>query len=103
MVTNSDPFVEREATIHLTNQSGVDSQGALAALGVVQDGSRYQFEEIFSRRGWMPQDPAVQGQGIPGWALYRAGDVPSGVYLGAVPPATTYVFKVSSRTSMTAR
>ena len=97
VVTNSDPFSGHVATIHFTNTDGQDRLGALRALGVANDSSRYVFKEVFSRAGWVPKDPSVDGDGLPGWALYRAGDVPSGLHLGDVPAATTFVFEVRSR------
>lgn len=97
VVTNGDPFAAHEATIHFTTQLNQDSQGALAAAGIRNDDSRYAFREVYARRDWVPRDPAIAGEGLPGWALYRPGDVPSGLFLGNVPAATTYVFKVEAR------
>lgn len=96
VVMNGDPFNAHEATIHLTQTGGQDTLGALWALGVQNDGNkRYKFEEVFARPGFVPHDPAIQGSGMPGDVLYRPGGVPSGLYLGEIPAATTYVFKVS--------
>jgi glycosidase len=95
VVTNGDPFVAHEATVHFTDRDGEDALGALNALGVSNSDTRYVFTEAFSRDGWIPQDPNIQGNGMPGWALYRAGNVPSGLFLGSLPPATTFVFKVT--------
>lgn len=94
VVTNSDPVESREATIHFTHTSDADPLGALAAAKIQNGNKRYKFVETFARPGWAPTDPNVPGQGLPGWALYQKAGVPSGLYLGAIPPATTYVFKV---------
>ncbi len=96
VVTNADPFVGHEATIHFTGQENGDSLGALTAAGITNDARRYKFEEVFARRGFVPRDPNVQGEGVPGSILYRSGNVPSGLFLGQVPPATTYVFKITA-------
>jgi hypothetical protein len=95
VVTNSDPQVAHDATIHFTAQGDADTLGALAALGVENSARRYVFTEVFSRQSWVPTDPAIQGAGLPGWMLYQPSAVPSGLYLGQVPAATTYVFKIS--------
>lgn len=98
VVTNSDPFNGHEATIHFTSQDGIDTLGALGALGVSDSAERfYNFEEVFSRPGWIPQDPAIGEEAVPGSVLYRSGNVPSGLYLGIIPAATTYVFKITER------
>jgi glycosidase len=95
VVTNGDPFVSHEATIHFTYNDGQDPLGALGALEISNSDERWKFTEVFSREGWVPQDPAISGAGVPGWVLYRSGNVPSGLFLGSLPPATTYVFKVT--------
>lgn len=97
VVTNGDPFGSHEATIHLTTQLNNDTLGALAAAGIRNDETRYTFREVYARKGWEPRDPAISGDGIPGWVLYRPGDVPSGLFLGSVPASTTYVFKIEAR------
>jgi hypothetical protein len=94
VVVNGDPFVAHEATIHFTDQMDRDSLGALSAAGIDNSEQRYVFTEVFSRKGWTPRDPNVQGVGVPGWTLYKSGNVPSGLFLGSVPAATTYVFKI---------
>lgn len=96
VVTNGDPFVAHAATIHLTVRDDEDTFGALRALGIENGDRRYVFTEVFSRKNWIPHDPAVPGDGMPGKALHKAGGVPSGLFLGDVPPRTTYVFKVTS-------
>ena len=95
VVINSDPFVAHTSTIHMTTQDGQDPFGALWAMGVANDSRRrYRFIEVFSRPGFIPRDPAVSGEGVPGDILFRSGNVPSGLHLGDVPAATTYVFKI---------
>jgi glycosidase len=94
VVTNSDPFNSHRATIHFTSQEGQDHLGALKALNVKNDDTRYQFREVFSKPGWVPVDPGVEGEGFPGWSLYRSGNVPSGLFLGDIPAGTTLVFEV---------
>ncbi len=96
VVVNGDPFVAHEATIHFTSQMDRDSLGALNAAGISNSEQRYVFTEVFSRKGWTPRDPNIQGIGVPGWTLFKSGDVPSGLFLGSVPAATTYVFKIES-------
>lgn len=95
VVINSDPFQAREATVHMTASRDVDSLGALRALGIPNDARRVLFRETLSHEGWEPKDPAVDGRGIPGWALWRESGIPSGVYLGEIPRATTLVFEIS--------
>lgn len=94
VVTNADPYASRGATIHFTGADGQDQLGALKALGITNGNQRYRFREVLSRPGWIPSDPGVTGEGIPGWALFRAGNVPSGLFLGEIPAGTTYVFEV---------
>jgi glycosidase len=94
VVANGDPFVAHMATVHFTSQENHDQLGVLTALGIRNDASRYRFREVFARPGFVPRDPAVSGEGVPGWTLYKPGNVPSGLHLGEVPPATTYVFKL---------
>ena len=94
VVTNSDPFEAHRTTIHFTSQDGLDDVGALRAAGIENSGSRYRFVEVFSDQTWEPHDPAMQEAGLPGWVLYKAEGIPSGLFLGEIPPATTYVFKI---------
>jgi hypothetical protein len=94
VVINSDPFKGHDTTVHLTAERGKDSLGVLAALGVSNDSKRLLFREVLSHDGWEPKDPAVEGRGLPGWVLWRETGVPSGLYLGEVPPATVLVFEV---------
>lgn len=94
VVVNGDPFVAHEATIHFTDQMDRDSLGALSALGIDNSTRRYTFKEVFSRKGWEPRDPNIQGAGLPGWVFYKSGNVPSGLFLGAIPAASTFVFKI---------
>jgi glycosidase len=94
VVFNSDSFTAHPATIHFTARDGQDSHGALRAINVENNDKRYRFLELFSRPGFEPSDPNIAGEGIPGWALYRSGDIPSGLYLGDVPAGTTLVFKI---------
>ncbi len=96
VVTNGDPFVAHAATIHFTSRDNDDMYGAMRALHVENSTRRYIFKEVFARKDWVPSDPATGGQGLPGWALYKSGNIPSGLFLGDVPAATTYVFKVSA-------
>jgi glycosidase len=95
VVINSDPFRGHETTIHLTAQRDKDSLGALAAMGIANDSRRLLFREVLSHDGWEPKDPAVEGRGLPGWVLWRETGVPSGLYLGEVPPASVLVFEVT--------
>ena len=99
VVTNSDPFGGHATTVHFTSQENGDSLGALQALDVEnRDDARYRFEEIFSRPGFVPHDPNIDysgGDGTPGSVLFRPGSVPSGLFLGEIPPATTFVFKIT--------
>jgi|GEM_PF-333987 len=97
VVTNSDPFAGHVATLHFTPVDGQDRLGALAALGIKNDSTRYFFKEVFSREGWVPRDPGVDGEGLPGWVMFRAGDVPSGLHLGEIPAATTFVFELATQ------
>jgi len=95
VVMNSDPFSAHRATIHFTTEEWRDAIGALGAAGIRNDATRYEFREIFSRPGWIPRDPAGGDlPGLPGWVLYRPGNVPSGLFLGDVPAATTMVFEI---------
>lgn len=94
VVTNSDPINGHEATIHFTYTKDADPIGTLGALGIANSGGRWRFTEGLGRAGWQPRDPNVQGDGMPGWVLYQTSGVPSGLFLGEIPPATTYVFKV---------
>jgi hypothetical protein len=96
VVVNGDPFVAHEATVHFTDQMDRDSLGALSAAGIENSEQRYVFTEIFSRKGWTPRDPNLQGVGVPGWTLFKSGNVPSGLFIGSVPAATTYVFKIEA-------
>jgi glycosidase len=96
VVVNADPFVAHEATVHFTDRMDHDALGALSAAGIENSDRRYVFREIFSRPGWVPRDPNVQGNGVPGWTLFKSGNVPSGLFLGQVPPATTYVFRIEA-------
>jgi glycosidase len=96
VVMNSDPFDGHEATIHLTPSSNADPLGALAVAGITNTSRRYYFREVFSHEGWEPKDPAINGRGIPGSVLWREGGIPSGLYLGEIPPATTYVFEIGA-------
>jgi glycosidase len=95
VVLNSDPFNSHSATIHFTSENGRDSLGALAALGITNTDERHQFEEVFNREGWVPQDPAIGGIGIPGWALFKSGDIPSGLFLGNLEAGSCVIFKVT--------
>jgi glycosidase len=95
VVLNSDPFSAHKATLHFTTEEWRDSHGILAAMGIENSDKRWRFREVFSREGWTPSDPAVPGEGLPGWVLYRPGNVPSGLHLGDIPPATTMVFEIS--------
>lgn len=97
IVINADPTNGRVATIHFTSSDNADPSGALRALKIENTDQRYLFVEALTREGWVPKDPAVSGSGLPGWALYRSGNVPSGLYLGEIPPRTTYVFKVKAQ------
>src|SRR5690606_18747088 len=103
VVTNSDRFNSHEATIHFTSVEGQDPLGALWAMGIENDDTRYVFREVFSREGWIPSDPAHPERGIPGWSLYRPGNVPSGLFLGEVPAATTLIFAIEPVPATTAR
>lgn len=94
VVANGDPFVAHRATIHFTSQENQDPLGVLQALGITNNDARYKFTEIFSRPGFSPTEPTLPGAGVPGWLLFKPGNVPSGLHLGDVPPATTYVFKI---------
>jgi glycosidase len=95
VVTNGDPYGSHIATVHFTREANRDTLGALSALGIVDDGQvRYRFREVFARPDWVPTDPAIAGEGLPGAVLYQPGNVPSGLYLGSIPAATTYVFKI---------
>jgi hypothetical protein len=94
VVMNADPVNAHEVTLHFTARDNLDSHGILQALGVANNQERFFFEEVFARKTWIPQDPAIGGQGTPGWTLYRAGNVPSGLYLGVLPAGSTFVFKV---------
>lgn len=96
VVVNADPFQGHQATIHFTDRMDQDALGALSAIGVEHSERRYVFREIFSRPGWTPSDPNILGNGIPGWVLFKSGNVPSGLFLGVIPPATTYVFKIET-------
>jgi hypothetical protein len=97
VVTNTDPANAHETTIHFTAQDGTDTTGALGAMGVINSpDTRYLFVDQFMSKGWTPSDPAVlPGQGVPGDVLHRSGNVPSGLYLGAMEPGTTLVLRVS--------
>jgi glycosidase len=99
VVTNSDPLNGHEVTIHFTPTKDQDPLGALAAAGIQNSASRYRFTEVLSRPGWVPLDPSQATDSLPGSALYSSGGVPSGLYLGTVPAATTYVFWISSAES----
>jgi glycosidase len=95
VVTNGDPYESHVATVHFTREANRDTLGVLSALGIVNEGrARYRFREVFARPDWVPADPAVAGEGLPGAVLYQPGNVPSGLYLGSIPAATTYVFKI---------
>ncbi|MDA9950933.1 alpha-amylase family glycosyl hydrolase [Oligoflexaceae bacterium] len=94
VVTNSDPRKSHETTIHFTNVKGKDSHGALRAMNIPLSDHRHLFVEVLSRKGWMPSDPNISGTGIPGRLLYKDSGVPSGLFIGEIPPATTYVFKI---------
>lgn len=96
VVLNADPFQPHLATIHFTERTGQDSLGVLTSMGITNDNQRFFFEEVFSQPGFRPVDPAVSGGGLPGWVLYRQGGIPSGLFLGQVPPGSTMVFKVLS-------
>lgn len=94
VVTNSDPVNAHDATIHFTYARGADPIGAMSALGIADDATRWRFTEVLGRSGWQPHDPNIPGDGVPGWVLYKTAGVPSGLYLGEIPPASTYVFKI---------
>jgi len=95
----NDPFAAHTTTVHFTSQENGDSLGVLQALGIEnRDDVRYRVEEVFAKPGFVPHDPSVnygEGNGLPGWVLYKAGNVPSGLYLGEIPAATTFVFKIT--------
>jgi glycosidase len=95
VVLNSDPFNSHRSTIHMTAENGQDHLGVLNALGIENSDTRILFTEVFSRAGWVPTDPEIDGPGIPGWALYKSGGVPSGLFLGEVAPGTALVFKIT--------
>jgi hypothetical protein len=94
VVTNSDPYNGHEATIHFTYTKGQDPLGALAAARIADSDVRYRFTEVLSRPGWIPQDPNVATDSLPGRALWTNSGVPSGLYLGVLPAETTYVFRI---------
>lgn len=96
VVTNTDPVNSHETTIHFTDREHEDSTGALRAMGITDDPDRrYKFIDRWTRKGWSPSDPALGNKpGIPGEVLYRPGNVPSGLYLGKIPPGTTLVLEV---------
>ena len=96
VVFNSDPYRPHQATIHFTDFDNRDPIGVLSAMGIENSSRRYVFEEAFVRPGFVPADPAISGQGVPGWALFRGGNVPSGLYVGEIPAATTMVFKLNA-------
>jgi glycosidase len=94
VVINSDPFEGHEATIHFTSEWGEDSHGFLSELQIVNSDRRYIFEDTLHNRTWRPLDPAIRGDGVPGWVLYRPSSMPSGLYLGKIPAGTIYVLKI---------
>lgn len=94
VVINSDPVATHDTTIHFTTADGQDTFGALQAMRVNNDAQRYAFVEMWTRDGWMPSDPNSPNSSVTGEMLYRAGGVPSGLYLGQMHPGTTYVFKL---------
>lgn len=94
VVTNSDAVHGHEATIHFTYVKDLDPLGALTAAGIANDTRRWKFTEVLGNPGFQPHDPNIQGAGVPGWVLFRNSGVPSGLFLGEIPPAMTYVFKI---------
>lgn len=96
VVMNSDPFHSHSTTVHFTEADGQDSLGVLRAMGIENNNHRYVFEEVLTHPGFQPHDPAVSGDGLPGWVLYKQGNIPSGLFLGDIPPGSTMVFKLTA-------
>lgn len=95
VVLNSHPTDEVETTLHFTTRRGDDSFGILSAMGVKNEAhAGYRFVEQLRRPGWVPRDPALQGNVLPGSVLFYNDSVPSGLYLGRLAPRSTYVFKL---------
>ena len=94
VVSNSDPNRAHSTTLHFTEADQEDTHAILASMGINNDDRRYLFVEVLNRDGWIPKDPNISGSGVPGWVLYRSGEIPSGFHIGEIPAATTYVFKV---------
>jgi glycosidase len=96
VVINSHPSAQISTTLHFSDQDGIDPYGILEAAGISKDSSRFRFVEQLHQPGWVPSDPAIDGEGVPGDVLFRSGGVPSGLYLGALAPRSTYVFLVEA-------
>jgi glycosidase len=96
VVSNTDAANGHEVTLHFTYAKDQDPFGALAAAGIADGNRRYRFTEVYARPGWVPKDPNLPTDAVPGWVLFQETGVPSGLYLGVVPPATTYVFKIEA-------
>ncbi len=95
VVINSDPSNAHDVTLHFTDRDDQDRFGALSAMGIANNDARFAFVDVWSRNGWTPTDPNLPpGGGIPGHMLYKSGGVPSGLFLGSMPAASTYVLKV---------
>ncbi len=97
VVTNAHPQQRQRTTVHFTTQDGHDTLGALTLMGARADERRWHFIEVLTRPGYEPRDPNVPGSGVPGWALFRAGNVPSGLYIDDIPPRSTLVFRMEVR------
>jgi len=96
VVTNTDPSNDHEFTLHFTDQSGYDSHGILSKLKLTRDEKIYRFRDVLHEKGWEPFDSAIGHHGVPGWVLFRSEGIPSGLYLGKIPRASTRVLKISS-------
>lgn len=98
VVTNTDPHHPHDSTLHFTEADGLDSTGALRAMGISNGQNMHaKFTDVWGRKGWSPIDPALGNQpGVPGDVLYRSSGVPSGLYLGQVPAGTTLVLRVEA-------
>ncbi len=94
VVSNSDPYMEHELTVHFADPGHKGSNSLLNDIGIENSATRYLFVESWSKPGWIPTDPNIEGIGIPGWVLHNGSGIPSGVFLGSVPAGQTYLFKI---------
>jgi hypothetical protein len=93
VVANFDTNSSTDVAIHFTSD-WQDITGTLRAFGIRNTNSEcWRFRDIFT--GYTPVDPNSSSPGtLTGAELWRPYGIPSGLYVGNIPPMTVYYFKV---------